>query len=479
MRRTLLSLCLAAALLLGTAPPHAQAAAQPTDNVDKLTWQQAAAYYIFLHNSHPISPYSYAKLIDFDGDGIQELFLIHDRLYETYGLDGGTVIPLTKGQLGGADGDFAHPLDVLCTRDGKSYHYLSYTMLIDENAAPTPPHYIRELGTLKDGKWVIEKASFGTDQNKLKADQVNYNVNSGTLLLSLDHNQPPTSDVQAFTSQLHQKALQTDLSATQTLAYWNVMEEVSKRYRDDCGYSSVERDYAGYIDPWFEGFFFDVDGDGITELEVIGELPYEYGDTTQYWRELWDFDGTKAYLLERTEPYSYSPLLRDSDYIQFYLTRDQLNRHWVSPAQVNVSLNGVVTPLSGCLCEGNNYIRIRDIAMLLNGTEKQFDICLIPSLFITSTPYTPTGVEFTPISISAGEMVAKGAYSYLPVTPEGFQELTNYPTGLDFMEHADAFVFGGNNFVKLRDIARVLDFYVGWDGATNTVVIDPGRGYED
>ncbi len=41
-----------------------------------------------------------------------------------------------------------------------------------------------------------------------------------------------------------------------------------------------------------------------------------------------------------------------------------------------------------------------------------------------------------------------------------------------------AYTIGGNNYVKLRDIGRAVDFGVTYDGATNSVYIDPNSHYE-
>ena len=40
-----------------------------------------------------------------------------------------------------------------------------------------------------------------------------------------------------------------------------------------------------------------------------------------------------------------------------------------------------------------------------------------------------------------------------------------------------AYTIEGNNYFKLRDIAKAFDIGVTWDGATNTVGIDTSVGY--
>lgn len=159
------------------------------------------------------------------------------------------------------------------------------------------------------------------------------------------------------------------------------------------------------------------------------------------------------------------------------LTREQLNRHWVVPASITVRINGKTQVLGVCQAENNNYIRIRDIAMLLNGTEKSFDFGEYNSILVTSTPYTPTGVEYKPSPLSSGQMCAKTNFDFLPMTPKEYQYLLDHPTAYDMTPHADAYNFNNTNFVKLRDIAKELDFYVGWDAASGAILIDTARGY--
>ena len=60
--------------------------------------------------------------------------------------------------------------------------------------------------------------------------------------------------------------------------------------------------------------------------------------------------------------------------------------------------------------------------------------------------------------------------------------LTARPTSQTFYVYGqqvqfEAYEIHGNNFVKLRDIGRIVDFGVTYDGATNTVHIDPNAPY--
>ena len=43
----------------------------------------------------------------------------------------------------------------------------------------------------------------------------------------------------------------------------------------------------------------------------------------------------------------------------------------------------------------------------------------------------------------------------------------------------EAYSIHGNNFVKVRDIGKAVDFGVTYDGATNSVHIDPNAHYQE
>ena len=61
--------------------------------------------------------------------------------------------------------------------------------------------------------------------------------------------------------------------------------------------------------------------------------------------------------------------------------------------------------------------------------------------------------------------------------------LTARPTTQTFYLNGEkisltAYLIGGSNYVRLRDIGRAVDFGVTYDGATNSVYIDPDAHYE-
>ncbi len=114
--------------------------------------------------------------------------------------------------------------------------------------------------------------------------------------------------------------------------------------------------------------------------------------------------------------------------------------------------------------DGNNYFKLRDVAALLNGTSKQFEVTYDTSGTVTVTSgysYTPVGGELTGTALQTADAIPGNDVVVINgVTPE----LTIYK-------------IAGNNYIKLRDLGEVLDFYVGYDSVTRSVFIDTSRGY--
>jgi len=135
------------------------------------------------------------------------------------------------------------------------------------------------------------------------------------------------------------------------------------------------------------------------------------------------------------------------------------------PSPQTVLVNGEKVPFDAYNINGYNYFKLRDLAYVLSGTEKQFEVGYDEQ---TQAIALTSGELYT---IAGGEMSGKG---------EGNK--TGIPTPskiyLDGKEiKLTAYNIDGNNYFKLRDIGQIFDFGVTWDAVTNAVVIDTGIGY--
>ena len=117
--------------------------------------------------------------------------------------------------------------------------------------------------------------------------------------------------------------------------------------------------------------------------------------------------------------------------------------------------------------EGYNYFKLRDLALLLNGSEKQFavdydDASKTVSL-TTGSPYRAVG----------GELTGAAAESIGAIVSNNTIRIDGEPVTLT------VFKIGGENYFKLRDLGMALDFHVGYDDELNTVYISGASGYAE
>ncbi len=115
--------------------------------------------------------------------------------------------------------------------------------------------------------------------------------------------------------------------------------------------------------------------------------------------------------------------------------------------------------------KGNNYFKLRDIAHLLNGTQKQFDVGWNnEAKAVTITTSTPYSADDTLTTVPISNPIAT----------------TNYPNFLIDGRKAPttAYNISNNNYFKLRDLASLLDFNVVYDSETKIIGIDTTASYE-
>lgn len=138
---------------------------------------------------------------------------------------------------------------------------------------------------------------------------------------------------------------------------------------------------------------------------------------------------------------------------------------YIVPTASTVLVNGANVAFDAYNINGANYFKLRDLAMALNGSAKQFEVswdAAANAISLTSNAaYTAVGGE---LAVGNGNV-------------ETFRP-TDSKIILDGAEISlEAFNINGNNYFKLRDIGSAFDFGVDWDGAANTVVIDTNKGY--
>ena len=149
-----------------------------------------------------------------------------------------------------------------------------------------------------------------------------------------------------------------------------------------------------------------------------------------------------------------------------------------NPTTSPIYVNGVLTKFDAYNINGNNYFKLRDVALSVRGTQKQFEVIWNPSYtetingqsvrgcieMISNKSYTTVGGE-----MALGDGIKKTAnITTSPILKDG-NKVTNL-TGYNIK---------GNNYFKLRDLGILFDFDVTWDGARKAVVIDTTKSYTE
>ena len=135
----------------------------------------------------------------------------------------------------------------------------------------------------------------------------------------------------------------------------------------------------------------------------------------------------------------------------------------------SLSMNGTPVNCEKYNINGENYFKLRDIAAMMQGTNSSFEVGfeeVTRTVSVTTgMPYSPNGSE---LNVSGGDKSATAIRSDMPLVING-QKVTDLT----------AYLIGGNNYFKLRDLGREFDFDVSWDGANNCILIETDKPYTE
>lgn len=131
------------------------------------------------------------------------------------------------------------------------------------------------------------------------------------------------------------------------------------------------------------------------------------------------------------------------------------------PTTSKVLLDGENVALDAYNIEGNNYFKLRDIAMMLNPSNKSFNVVWDASnnaiKLQTNEKYAPVGGELK---------VSNAKKSKDSVSTNSNIYIDNNKAELK------AYNIDNNNYFKLRDVLDYLNAEVIWDSSTNSILIN-------
>ena len=130
----------------------------------------------------------------------------------------------------------------------------------------------------------------------------------------------------------------------------------------------------------------------------------------------------------------------------------------VNPTLSTVYIDGVAISFEAYLIHDENYFKLRDVAFVLNGTEKTFSVgwntITGAATLIKGQPYTPDGSELIP-----GDGLVKTA-----MLNTGFNvTLDGIPVEIR------AYLIDDYNFIRMRDIINLFELGWSYDEATRDI----------
>jgi len=136
------------------------------------------------------------------------------------------------------------------------------------------------------------------------------------------------------------------------------------------------------------------------------------------------------------------------------------------PTSSAVYVDGKKMAFEAYNINGSNYFKLRDIAMAITGTSRQFDVSWDSKnnaiKIIADCAYTPNGTELKKSADSAAKTAVE-------TTSKVF-------LGDDLLD-LSAYNIDGSNYFMLRDIGKTMHFNVTWDGGNNAILIDTSSDY--
>ena len=176
-----------------------------------------------------------------------------------------------------------------------------------------------------------------------------------------------------------------------------------------------------------------------------------------------DFEGRVNEILDNQYPYSISRI----DSATPAQPQQPAAETIASPTNDKLEVNGNAADPTVYKIGDSNYFKIRDVAALLNGTEKQF------AVGYDGTKNAVTATTGQGYDKQSGDLAGAATGGSQTADPSND---AIYVNGEKIT--AEVYKINGSNYFKLRDLGKALNFYVGWS-ADRGMYIETNKPYSE
>lgn len=140
-------------------------------------------------------------------------------------------------------------------------------------------------------------------------------------------------------------------------------------------------------------------------------------------------------------------------------------RNTASVNKVNISVDGKAQNVSCYNIKGYNYFKLRDVAKLMMGSQKGFEVIVDEGtpVVVRDSSYTESGDELQ--ALNSNKLKVNPKFQYLGMRPSYTSLIVK------------SYNIGGYNYMSLRDVAEAANFKVGYDAPSKTIVIDSSQEF--
>ena len=182
--------------------------------------------------------------------------------------------------------------------------------------------------------------------------------------------------------------------------------------------------------------------------------------TLDIWRDKWEDNGYYTYVYQK--------------FIDF---ANEVNLPIELTSNVEtVLVDGSSVQIQAYNVGNTNYMRLRDIAAIMKNTQKPFDVQWLFNQIIVIKDTLYSGDKNNAIYQSGVATKTIGRIFYM-TSDEYLESLAYDEIMSEWFVESRALKINNENYVKLRDIAKCINFGVDWDSNTKTVIIDSSKNY--